>query len=489
MNNMSADLVDAAKELYVRPYYNSRSKKTLSWMSQEPGNPLVIGHIYDALQQQGFHMSIERDNKSVYDQNKIWEALGKYNRRVKFSPNEVSFQRAVDLTFKEFASDGVILQPLQTKGEFLRALKLEKASGSPMFTNKKEAFDTDWDRAYRVVQGTKAPEPCVAARRIQHGATGPKVRLVWSYPLSMTMIEATFAAPLIKHFLIKQSAMAFGLHRFELAGRLVKVSNASNRLCLDYSSFDSSLVPRMINMAFNVIATYFNFDEDDILRKVWDLIVRYFIHTPIVMPDSNIYVKHKGVPSGSYFTQIIDSICNYFILMYLSIEMDFTYIKGSVNVLGDDSAGGISKGISLTKARTVLSDLGITLNVEKSSLTHFGEVYDFLGHGWELGLVTREPEETAKRLAFPERPKDRSIDPRDYIAGRMYESLVDSKRAWLIYKRWLRGKHPNLLMAMKPRTVDVNDVFGWQRVQTISDDDPNWRFKHTMNKGYAGILT
>jgi len=476
------------KGMYLRKYHNPRAKKTLGWMSQSPGAPLVNGHIFKSLREQGFYLDVEADNKSVYDENQLWAALGRYAERVQFCPDEDDLQNAVNAAMRVFGCDGTKLSRLEGAEELSRALKLEKASGAPCFTTKKDAFEGDYQRMLRVAAGSKAPEPCVAARRIQHGDNGPKTRLVWSFPLSMTMLEAKFARPLIAYFLRVQTPMAFGLHRFHLAGRLVKITNSSTRLGLDFSGFDSSIVPKLIASAFAILKTHFDLDEDGL--REWKIVESYFIHTPILMPDGNIYRKHKGVPSGSYFTQMVDSIVNYIALRYLALRLDFSFSDDNVLVLGDDSVVGVSKAFSLSVVSKVLKEeLGLTVNAEKSEITHYGDEYAFLGHAWVKGLVTRDPVETAKRLAFPERPKAKDLDPREYIAARMVASLVDSTQAWPLYRGWNRARDNILMRCFTPVQLDVYDTFGWERLLDASDDDPNSKFgTGNTSRHYGGIL-
>lgn len=72
-------------------------------------------------------------------------------------------------------------------------------------------------------------------------------------------------------------------------------------------------------------------------REVFEIIEDYFIHTPIVMPDHHIYYgKKHGVPSGSYFTQIVDSIVNVIIAGTISAKFNMYINKSDIYVLGDD---------------------------------------------------------------------------------------------------------------------------------------------------------
>ena len=70
-------------------------------------------------------------------------------------------------------------------------------------------------------------------------------------------------------------------------------------------------------------------------KSVWDPIIDYFINTPVVLPNG-IFMKIKGsLPSGSYFTQFIDSAVNYATSNYVQLTV---FGKSyPIYVLGEDS--------------------------------------------------------------------------------------------------------------------------------------------------------
>lgn len=476
----------SAKGLLKGPYYNKRSQDTLRRL-RSPGGVLVSGWTYEVMQQQGFELNAEVDNKSAFEPMKLFDALGRYAERTTFNPDQKLWDLAERATFDAFGSKGYKLSVLSGKQDLYSAIKLEKASGAPYFMKKADSFEKDFEIFERVKQGTKAPEPCVAGKRVQHGATGPKTRLVWSYPLSMTLLEAQFARPLINHFVTSRTPMAFGLQRMHLAARLVRVTNSGTRVGLDYSGFDSSIHPRLISLAFSVLRTHFgSFTPEEELS--WEKVMHYFIHTPIVMPDSQLYVKHKGVPSGSYFTQMVDSIVNYFAIRYLGYKHNLGFSNDEVMILGDDVVIGCSQSIHLSGlAKTAKEELGLTVNAEKSEITHFGQEYAFLGHAWVQGVVDRDLRDTAKRLAFPESPRPKDMSPREYALVRLFASLFDSKSAWCVYQKCMRGHSVAALLQSVSDQVLVG-VFGWQALQTregfVSEQD---YYPNQLN-GYTGIF-
>jgi hypothetical protein len=263
---------------------------------------------------------------------------------------------------------------------------------------------------------------------VQHGPDGPKQRLVWGYPQSITLAEAQFARPLINAFVAKRSPMAFGKLRFQLSAEMTTILNAHCRYGFDMSRFDASVSPRLIKMAFAVLSH--NFDLSPQKRREWNMVRDYFIHTPILMPDGNVYIKHRGVPSGSYFTQLVDSVVNFFIIQYAYMKIVGRLLPlDKIRVLGDDSLFSSNVAISMKHFRDTLETVGFTLNIAKSCVAINDSKVEFLGHVWNHGLVDRDPRLIAQRMIYPERHSDEA-DPRQRIRNRIYPYLNDGISAY-----------------------------------------------------------
>jgi hypothetical protein len=409
----------------IGPYYNKKADRVLKWVASKPG--VIKDSLAQLiLEQQGLTFNDVIDNRSVSDPQQLFDALARYGSRTTFRPNELILQHATSLAHKAFKLPQKLKSlDLQNVAE---ALQMNKSSGAPEYTSKEESFSKDLKRAVKIMRGRRAPDPCTSYRRVQFGSedSGPKTRLVWAYPCSMTIIEALFARPLIDGYLKhKTTPMMFGFMKAGVGAKLVGITNCSVSAGLDFSKFDSSIHPKLIALAFSIIRA--QFDEDESMETVWRVIEQYFIHTPIVMPDGIMYKKHKGVPSGSYFTQIIDSIVNYIIIQYTAISINSAPLaKGRVYVLGDDVAIGLDGEFDMQRWVKVLGSLGFTVNAGKSSVGH-GQI-DFLGQTWRGGIPHRPLSEVIKRGIYSESVSGIK-DPNERRDIRLVSLLTDSTEA------------------------------------------------------------
>lgn len=485
VNTNSYTVPDSVEVMRCFAYRNRRAEGTLKRMSSSTGI-LVEGHVYRSLIDQGFDLNPETDNKSVYEPGKMFEALSKYATPQRVVWNKSAYSRAFSATLKAFGSKGTKLRSLSNSQEITAALKLEKSSGAPEFTSKAEALSRDLVRADKVARGLKRPDPCVAYHRVQHGAGGPKNRLVWGYPLSMTILESMFARPLIGHFLSARTPMAFGLRRFEIAARMQLIVNSGVRYGIDFSSFDATICPALIRMAFSVLESFFP-EKDEGEQKVWETIIDYFINTPILMPDGYVYKKHRGVPSGSYFTQMIDSIVNFFVIQYASIIIHGNPVQdGKLLVLGDDSLFGLPQHVNVAAFARVAAELGLTVNVSKSLVNTFPEDVQFLGHSWNRGIVDRPGIDIAKRMAFPETVSSIE-DPRVRIITRMMAYMSDAKSAWPIIQKWSHYQGPEIQRYFSRDVRFDLSPTGWMELSNLIENGSSKRLS-CLDAAYKAIL-
>lgn len=99
-------------------------------------------------------------------------------------------------------------------------------------------------------------------------------------------------------------------NKFADSGKLRKwLMEGKSLIELDYSKFDSSVTADVIKKAFDVFELCFT-NWTSINRKVYAALQNNFINSRVHMMDRTIVQKHSGVPSGSAFTSIINSICN-----------------------------------------------------------------------------------------------------------------------------------------------------------------------------------
>lgn len=413
---------------------------------------IVDNYLLKVFEEQGFQFDPERDNRSVYEPSKLFDSLFLYHKR-DIAPNREILKHAKAITLRAFGGRRE-LKPRELSEGLKPFIKLEKSSGLPMCDTKGAAFELDLRRAQECLSQDKPFPPCVAYHRIQFGEEGPKTRLVWGYPLSATLVEARFARPLIEHYLSSESPMAFGYRKIELSAVTQHLRNCGLVYCLDYSKFDSSIQSEFLGFAFDVLKTHFDLDEEE--EIAWKRVVSYFIHTTILMPDGFVYQKHGGVPSGSYFTQMVDSIVNFLAVQYVSLrETNRGIPSGWLYVLGDDSIFTMPY-LALSKIKLYASELGLTINDKKSVIARGSDEVHFLGHTWPNGVASRPIEDIIQRIVTSETPSklpiplQRSAKVMAFQADAREGSRIGPLVNKAISNRRRMYKH-NLLIAAVPR--------------------------------------
>lgn len=419
------------------PFRRAALKPYISQMSKPDPRGIFDDHVAQILEQQGF--SWEEDPRSVYDPGQLYAALERYATDFTlYERVDKHFAYGIRMAFKIFAKPKHFdtLEVLSDERVVKDALKLDKSAGLPTLTKKRDSLLYAFDREAQIRKGIKAPNPCIAYKRTQQGN---KTRLVWGYPLEMTIMESRFARPLIDQFLQRRTPMAFGMSKTELGAKLHRYikEDKGTTVCLDYSKYDSSVSKTLIKEAFRILSTWFtNTDEE---TYGWDTVVRYFITTPIVMPDGHLYTgKDHGVPSGSYFTQMIDSVVNVIAMYALRSRFGLDFKPTSLYVLGDDVIVSVYGKVDLSAWATYLATFGLHLHDDEKTevdKTHF------LGAYWEMGKPDVPLEKIISKSVFPE-------------SFRNYEGQPDRGSEDV-----LRGYASNYLSAIKmipiPSPIDI----------------------------------
>jgi len=390
------------------PFRRRQLSSYLSQMSEPSTHVVFDDHVASILELQGFQW--DEDPRSIYEPEQLYASLRRYATDWNdFECLDEHLKYGFSAAYKIFARPkGCDCLPALTTLEVVsQALKLSKSSGIPMMTTKAESLTYSVDREVQVRQRLKAPNPCVAYKRTQ---SGNKTRLVWGYPLEMTIMEARFARPLIDQFKRRRSPMAFGMSKTELGAIIHRyvVDSPGKIVALDYSGFDTTISKTMIKQAFRILGTWFT--EEDCAEYGYNDLVSYFIRTPIVMPDGHLYRgKEHGVPSGSYFTQLVDSIVNVALCYALASRFNFKFNNASLLVLGDDSIMNVTHGdVDLIAWANYLEGFGLKLNIDKS---HIDEPH-FLGAYWLRGKPDADLRILVNKAAFPENFRVYELTPR-----------------------------------------------------------------------------
>lgn len=181
---------------------------------------------------------------------------------------------------------------------------------------------------------------------------------------------------------------------------------------IDQSSFDQTIPNWGIRLVFEVIREAFRNDEA-FDEELWEVVIDDFINKVIIDPRNELVYVNHGVPSGSMFTSIVDSIWNYIMLRAFcydhGVSRTAMFIMGDDNLLFTEDVDLVPK---LNEMRAYLErNFGAVMKPEKCSSHLDGRDPEFLSRVWKPNGCWRHPIELFVKLCYPERF-------RDYESGR-----------------------------------------------------------------------
>lgn len=261
-----------------------------------------------------------------------------------------------------------------------------------------------------------------------------KDRLIWIVDASTVLIEALFAKPMIELTKTSFPGYAGGKTPVELINLINNANTLPYWYCTDYSKFDQTIPDWLIHQAFNFVRSCYSSNY----KKIIDWIEYNFIHTKMLLPSGDVVEVHKGIPSGSNFTQLIGSICNYLMgLTYLSscFNGSFDYKRNAVKlatqpvnggpismfVMGDDNLFFTDFKIDLhSMAQYLTHNFGVKVNADKT-VHGFRSYPEFLHRTWTNAGCDRDQVDMCLNLVFSERKRDYELySPYDILFSLYY---------------------------------------------------------------------
>uniref|UniRef100_A0A2V0RJH4 RdRp n=1 Tax=viral metagenome TaxID=1070528 RepID=A0A2V0RJH4_9ZZZZ len=209
--------------------------------------------------------------------------------------------------------------------------------------------------------------PAVAGNRMQITPEKEvnKQRLVWIMPHSVVLNELTFALPLMEALRAKEPSFASfaGTDSTDAAiSRIFDFArlNSSMLICMDFPAFDSTLGIDIIEITFDIIKHWFPDSEAALLDDLCDNLLTI----PLLTPEGVWLDKKGGMPSGSGFTTVANTISHMWIREYVKVRSGLAKVKSQSVNCGDDGVWCIP-GLEKLSIENAFTELGFEFRENK----------------------------------------------------------------------------------------------------------------------------
>jgi hypothetical protein len=259
------------------------------------------------------------------------------------------------------------------------------------------------------------------------GEATEKDRLVLGEAGGSVTLEGCYAKPLIEHMVNNWFSYSGGDSSAETREKIRESRPSKYWTSLDFSKFDQTIQAWLIEDVFSIIKEFYSPE----FHRELDWICYQFIHTWLVLPGGRIEQKHRGIPSGSNFTQVVGSMCNALVILtyiasrarmgtfeektrYVERELGFTYNnrrrKGDLTmfVMGDDNLLFHRSEIDLVNLNKYVHRVfGMEVHPDKvDNYWKSGQWPKYLKRVWKPNGEYRNPLDLAINVCHPERRRD-----------------------------------------------------------------------------------
>lgn len=307
-----------------------------------------------------------------------------------------------------------------------------------------------WDMIGRGIPVT-LPDSLAFNRTVASEKTKSKIRPVWGYPFDVFAEEARYFYPLFDHLKSKANAddLCYGIGmETALSGhahirRVFASIPGAKVLNADYTNFDAKVPDWLIRDIVSYMSNWFDFsrviDSDgkiwdvhpDQTAKRWKAMWSYFIKTKIRLPTGERFQKFHGVPSGSAFTNIIDTFCNAVATrtaLYAHCGLpakDYYYGDDSTIILRPDQV------LDLNALSELLSQLfGLEMHPDKTSYSTNPDDIHWLGYYSRPEGPRRSGEFILASTIFPDREVASPVDSAARLLGQLYSCMDPLVAPW-----------------------------------------------------------
>jgi hypothetical protein len=391
-------ILDGQKDVYTSPIVGKRSPEQIlaDWDRLYTANRSLVNDVLDKL---------EQSNRSKFGPRSI--ALPWVDR----IDGVLSYFKAED---KKFTAPPVPkdarrnLRPISMLNA-MREIKNDTNSGLPYYRRKGQLKELYMSRFMELL-GRK--DPCVMFTRTQELL---KTRTVWGYPFADVIFEMMFYIPLLAHqkTLEWRNSLKSPDAVNKKATELIKYCQENKDyqlLSIDFSAYDASVKTTLQRACFEYIKSLYQLQYAADIDRIFQRFNTIGLLTPI-----GVMLGSHGVPSGSTFTNEVDSIAQFL------IALSFGLSPLLFDIQGDDGIYCVRKPRDLMSH---FQSYGLQVNEDKSYISKDFLVYlqclyhiDYMRDGIIGGIYPTY--RALNRIIYLER----FIDLKDEMQGKDYFSI------------------------------------------------------------------
>jgi len=367
---------------------------------------------------------IEGWSRSYYTLEGHLESIQRFNKPLIWTANS-DYEAAVQRVITQFSDAVGIVEPYDWSTAFDDIYFISSSAAGYGYTGAK-GLPENIKRAKRIANGlvqefenrwtaegkqaaikwaAEESTPDIAFTRTQLAELPSiKVRNVFGEAFHYVFIEGVTCDPLIERCMYANSFYFLGADPTTgVPALLYDVKRDSNWLVvLDWTAFDASVQPFEINGAFRVIDSVLNLKPGSKEWYAHELGKAAFMSRKLQGPDGSLWLRTGGVPSGSKWTHIVDSIVNRIRIEYLFSRRGWRTSK--VYTHGDDSLSGV-QNFERPMVDELIPDCnewGWQLNPAKCPIGTRAEDVDFLNRTTLFGSNFRDELRVLRLCLYPE---------------------------------------------------------------------------------------
>jgi hypothetical protein len=248
-----------------------------------------------------------------------------------------------------------------------------------------------------------APDMAYTRTQLTELIEGLKIRNVFGEAFQYILLEGLSAAPLTEYFVNHNTFFFVGQDPRSSVPDIIEnfKRKCDQLISIDWSAFDTSVEYWEITDAFDLLEQMLVFPNLE-SRAAFEFSKVFFINRKIASPDGYVHMKQKSVPSGSFFTMIIDSIVNWRRILFLH-HRAYGCFPIDVKTQGDDSLLATTTNVtSEGLALQIPPNSQWIMNPYKCPTGKSGSTVPFLQRRLKWGDQSRDVDRVERLAIYPE---------------------------------------------------------------------------------------